>query len=261
MVMTRSTNGVTTELAGAPPPRVVARPPGLPGARAVLGAVLVTVAAVATFASWRQASGTPDRTYAVAATGLDPGDAVSADAVRFVGIDLPAGVAHAAFSDAADLEGRVTVAPIAPGELIQRGSLSDQRAGPAAAEVSLALERALAVDGRLAPGDEVDVYGTTEGETRRVADGLRIVTITAAGGSFDEGDQLTVTLAVPDAAQRLAVIGAARGGVVTLARTTHAEGARGAGGDPPSASSTDPPTGADPPAGADPIGAEPGRGA
>ena len=243
MVMTRSTNGVTTDPAGAPPPpRVVARPPGLPGARAVLGAVLVTLAGVATFVSWQQASGAPDRAYAMAATGLDPGDPVTADAVRFVRIDLPAGVAQAAFSDAADLEGRVTVAPITAGELIQRGSLSDQRAGPAAAEVSLALDRALAVDGRLAPGDVVDVYGTTEGATRMVAGDLRIVTITVGGGSFDDGDQITVTLAVPDATQRLAVIGAARGGVVTLARTTHADAApRNGGTDPPPASGTDPP--------------------
>jgi Flp pilus assembly protein CpaB len=242
MVMTR-TNGVTTDLAGAPPPprRVVARPPGLPGARAVLGAVLVTVAAIATFASWQQASGAPDRAYAVAATGLDPGEPVTAESVRFVGIDLPAGVAHAAFSEQSDLQGRVTLAPIAAGELLQRGSLSDQRAGPAAAEVSFALDRALAVDGRLAPGDQVDVYGTIEGATQLVAGGLRIVTITAAGGSFDEGDQLTVTVAVPDATQRLAVIGAARGGVVTLARTTHADPSRAAGADPPAASGTDPP--------------------
>jgi Flp pilus assembly protein CpaB len=259
MVMTRSTNGITTELGAPPPPRVVARPPGLPGARAVLGAVLVTVAAVATFASWRQASGTPDHTYAVTTAGLDPGDPVTAEAVRFVAIDLPAGVARAAFSDPADLEGRVTLAPIGPGELVQRGALSDQRAGPAAAEVSLALDRALAVDGRLAPGDEVDVYGTVEGETRVVAPGLRIVTISAGGGSFDEGDRLTVTLAVPDAAERLSLIGAARGGVVTLARTTHADPSPTTGAGPSTSSGADPPSGTDPPSDADPSsGADPG---
>src|SRR5262245_37850210 len=128
MVMTRSTNGVTTDHAGAPPPpRVVARPPGLPGARALLGGVLITVAAVATFASWQHTSGAPRHAYAVATTGLDPGDPVTAEAVRFVAIDLPSGVARAAFAHPADLEGRVTLAPIAAGELLQRGSLSDQR--------------------------------------------------------------------------------------------------------------------------------------
>jgi Flp pilus assembly protein CpaB len=259
MVMTRSTNGVTTDPVGAPPPpRVVARPPGLPGARAVLGGVLIMVAVVATFASWQRSSGTPHHTYAVATTGLDPGDPVTAEAVRFVAIDLPAGVARAAFSDAADLEGRVTLAPIGSGELLQRASLSDQRAGPAAAEVSLALDRALAVDGHLTSGDRVDVYGTTDGATEPVAQGLRIVTVSAGGGSFDEGDQLTVTLAVPEPSQRLAVIGAARGGVVTLVRTTHADpsGATGAappGADPPG----DPPPVADEPAADEPAADEP----
>jgi len=251
MVMTRSTNGVTTDVAGAPPPpRVVARPPGLPGARALLGGVLITVAAVATFASWQHTSGAPGQAYAVATSGLDPGDPVTAEVVRFVAIDLPPGVARSAFADPADLEGRVTLAPIAAGELLQRGSLSDQRGGPAAAEVSLALDRALAVDGRLAPGDLVDVYGTIDGATEPVAAGLRIVTVSAGGGSFDEGAQLTVTLAVPEASQRLALIGAARGGVVTLVRTTHADPsqATGSGGgagsarpSSPSSSGTDPP--------------------
>jgi SAF domain len=230
MVMTRSNGGSTTAAGERPPRRVVARAPGMPTGRALVGGALVALAGVATFVTWQQSAGTPDHSYAVASRALHPGDAVTADAVRFVAIDLPPGVAGVAFPDPASLEGRVTVAPVAAGELLQEGSLSDQVGGPPAAEVSLALDRALAVDGRLHAGDLVDVYGTGDEGTSVVAADLRVVAVTAAGGSFSDGDQLTVTLAVPDGARQQAVIQAARGGTGTLVRTTHATRAASATG-------------------------------
>jgi Flp pilus assembly protein CpaB len=239
MVMTRADEGVSpTDLQG-PPPRVVARPPGIPGARAVVGGVLVALAGLGTFVSWQQASGTPDHSYAVAGEDLVPGDPVTADAVRFVPIDLPAGVAAAAFDSQADLEGRVLVAPVGEGQLLQLGAVSDQVGGEPSAEVSITLGRDLAVDGRLRPGDTVDVYAT-EDQTTVAATGLRVVAVTEAGGSFGDGSELTVTLALTDQAGGAPIIQAAREGQVTLVRTTHA---------PPRASRSDPGAGPDPASG------------
>ena len=113
MVMTRSNGGSTTAAGDQPPRRVVARAPGMPTGRALVGGALVALAGVATFVTWQQSAGTPDHSYAVASRALHPGDAVTADAVRFVAIDLPPGVAGVAFPDPASLEGRVTVAPVA----------------------------------------------------------------------------------------------------------------------------------------------------
>ena len=47
-------------------------------------------------------------------------------------------------------------------------------------------------------------------------------TVTEAGGSFGDGSELTVTLALPEQADGAPIIQAAREGQVTLVRTTHA---------------------------------------
>jgi Flp pilus assembly protein CpaB len=222
MVMTRPSDGITaTGAREGPPRRVVARVPGVPGGRAVLGGLLIALAGVGTFVSWQRASGVPDQSYAVADRTLEPGEPITSDAIRFVPIDLPAGVAAAAFGSAAQLEGRVLVAPVGEGELLQRGALSDQAQAEPAAEVSVALARDLAVDGRLRTGDTVDVYATYDEGTDVVATGVRVISVTESGGSFGDGRELTVTLALTDDSQRIPVINAARDGQVTLVRTTH----------------------------------------
>jgi Flp pilus assembly protein CpaB len=130
-------------------------------------------------------------------------------------------VAAAAFDSPADLEGRVLVAPVGAGQLLQLGAVSDQVGGEPSSEVSITLGRDLAVDGRLRPGDTVDVYAT-EDDTTVAATGLRVVAVTEAGGSFGDGSELTVTLALHDQADGAPIIQAAREGQVTLVRTTHA---------------------------------------
>ena len=237
MVMTRPDEDVApTERHRTRAPRVVARTPGVPGARAIVGGLLVTVAAVGTFWSWRATTGAPDRAYAVASRELQPGERLDGDAVRFEAVDLPPGVAGAAFTSPAQLEGRVLVAPVNEGELLQEGSVSDQVGGDPAAEVSITLARDLAVDGRLRPGDTVDVYAT-EDQTTVAAEGLRVVAVTEAGGSFADGSELTVTLALPDPAGGVPIVQAAREGQVTLVRTTHATGQTASSDADPSGSS------------------------
>lgn len=243
MVMTRPARGAETELNDAPARRVVTRPPGVPGSRAVVGGLLVALAGVGTFVAWQQASGRPEHSYAVAARTLEPGEPITGDAVRFEPIDLPPGVAAGSFATASDLEGRVLVAPVGEGELIQRGALSDQGQPDPAAEVSVALARDLAVDGRVRTGDTVDVYATDGDATRQVAADVRVIAVSEAGGSFADGSELTVTLALAREEDRIPVIHAARAGEITLVRTTHvprstaaaADRADGAGSSPATA--------------------------
>ncbi len=222
MVMTRPTDGAgVTDAPDVPPRRVVRRSTGLPGGRAVVGGVLIALAAVGTFVSWRQASSPPRHAYAVSTRPLQPGDPLTADDIRYEHIDLPAGLADRAFDVPADIEGRVLVAPMGEGELLQAGVVSDQGERDAAAEVSLALDRDLAVDGRLRPGDTVDVYATVDDATSAVATGLRVFAVSTGGGSFADGSEVTVTLGLGSPDEQVAVIHAARAGKVTLVRTTH----------------------------------------
>jgi Flp pilus assembly protein CpaB len=222
MVMTRPTDdGAATGVQDAAPRRVVARAPGVPGSRAVVGGALIALAGLGTFLSWQQATGTPQHSYAVADRALEPGDPLAADDIRFEPIDLPTGVSAGAFRTASDLEGRVLVAPVGEGELLQLGSLSDQGTPEPAAEVSVALDRELAVDGRLRAGDTVDVYATHDDDTVAVARGIRVIAVTEGGGTFADGSELTVTLALAQPEQQVPVIHAARAGQITLVRTTH----------------------------------------
>jgi Flp pilus assembly protein CpaB len=221
MVMTRSTNGIDTDVTGPRPRRTIERAPRLPGGRAILGGVLVAAAALGTFVAARS-SGTPDRTYAVAARAIPPGETLTADHVRLEPIDLPSGVAASAFVDATRLDGRVALAPIREGELVQVGQVSDPGAADPAAELSFSLERDRAVDGRLRSGDLVDVFVTYDERTAAVAEGMRLVDVRErVEGSLGRGTELTVTLAITDPDDRAALIHAARAGDVTLVRSTH----------------------------------------
>ncbi|MFP3902041.1 MAG: SAF domain-containing protein [Acidimicrobiia bacterium] len=226
------------EEAGRPaqPVRQVARPAGVPGGRAIVGGLLVALAGVATFVAWQRSTGTPGTSYAVAARAIGPGERLTVDDVRLEPIDLPDGVAAAAFTGAAEIVDRVTLGPVGEGELLQRGQLSDPAEGAPSVEVSFAIDPDRAVDGRLSAGDLVDVFVTMDGRTEAVAEGVRVAAVAGGDGRSFGGDRrITVTLALADPARRAPLIHAVRQGEVTLVRSTHlagpgAPGAAGAGG-------------------------------
>jgi hypothetical protein len=116
----------------------------------------------------------------------------------------------------------VALGPIGEGELVQVSGLSEPGGAEPAAEVALALDRDRAVDGRLRSGDLVDMFVTYDDRTEAVVERARVVGVSDTGGaSFTAGSQITVTLALADAAQRAPVIHAVRAGEVTLVRSTH----------------------------------------
>ena len=156
-------------------------------------------AGVSTFLAWQQASGPADPSYAVAARPIHPGQSLTDADVRFEPLDLPAGLAAAAFTDASGIEGRVALGPIGDGELVQLGQVSDPGQASPGAELSFSIARDRAVDGRLRSGDLVDVFVTDDGGTTAVAEGVQIVDATARdGGSFGSTGELTITLTVAD---------------------------------------------------------------
>lgn len=222
VVVTRRGNGVDAPASGGVPRHTVDRRVGLPGARAMVGGLLIAVAGVSTFAAWQQASGTADESYAVAARTILPGQSLTAADVRFEPIDLPARLSAVAFTDASGIEGRVALGPIGDGELVQLGQVSDRgQAGPTA-ELSFSIARDRAVDGRLRSGDLVDVFVTADGGTAAVAEGVQIVDAAAHDdGSFATTGDLTITVTITDPGLREPLIQALREGEVTLVRSTH----------------------------------------
>lgn len=195
----------------------------LPTGRALLGGLLVAVAAVGTFAAWRQASGGPDTSYVVAQQSLQPGQRLSEDDLRRERLALPPSMADAAFNDPDDVIGRIALGPIGEDELLQAAQVSESPSDvDHSVEVSFTLPRDRAVDGRLRSGDRVDVFVTRDDHTTLVLERIQLIAIRDAGGSsLVAGTDVTVTVSLEDAPRRADLIQAVRAGDVTLVRSTH----------------------------------------
>lgn len=195
--------------------------PGLPSGRSVVGGLLIAVAALGTFAV---AGGDADPLppgRVVTRRAVAPGDVIGPADLELVPSDGPGGGAHL-FGSVDDVAGAVALAPLDPGDLVQRSAVrpADPEA-PGDHQVSFPVDRSGAVGGRLQLGERVDVvatYGTgIDATTRRVARGALVV---AADATDDRlGTALVVTLAVPDPDDALRVTHAANAGAIALVRT------------------------------------------
>jgi Flp pilus assembly protein CpaB len=200
--------------------RTISRPV-LPSGRSLVGGLLLAVAAVGTFTAWQQASNTPDTSYAVARRLLHPGDRLGPDDVRLVPIELASRLTGQAFTQLDAVIGRVALGPIGPDELIQQGQVSDEPSSVPVVEVSFALPRDRALDGRLRSGDRVDVFATYDDRTEEVVHGVQVVGLGGGGEpSLTPDAQVTVTVALEEIDRRTALVHAVRAGDVTLVRST-----------------------------------------
>ena len=208
----RSKTGASTSEAteGA---RRIRRSRGLPGGRAVVGALLVAAAAVATFAAYLDATAEPQTAYAVAMASVEPGtrfdtiDDVTA-AFGSVSMELTEPVLSRAIP-AHDLEalvGATVLSPLERGDLITRTQLLDDGGAAPAQTMSFPIGRTDAVAGSLQAGERIDVlatYGSGDSAyTAFVARGLPLLRITgsdgAALGPNTTGSELTLTVAISD---------------------------------------------------------------
>lgn len=218
--------------------RVVQPRRGLPGSRAVVGGLLVAVAAMGTW--WTASGAGADHTQpvVVATRAIGPGESVDADAVTVAAMDVPAEVRDRTFADRAELDGAVALGPIAPGEIVQHGAVAETaNDGAGGGEVSFTVETDWAVGGTLRVGDRIDVYATydrTDGPVSdRVLAGAVVRRLSApADTGFGEARDQTITVSVPDDETMARTVSATRAGTVTVVRVT---------GTGPDASTSDPP--------------------
>jgi len=221
-------------------PVLVRRRPLLPNGRALMGGFLVVVAALAAMGVHEHADRRADTRFVAAARPVRPGQQLSADDLRLVAAALPADTAATGFTDPAAVLPATALAPLEPGQLVTSAAVRpDRNAGDTqpSVELSLAIERAAALDGALVAAERVDVlatYGTGPSAfTTRVARQAQL----RAVGSVDDGlggsGQVALTLALhPD--EVLAVAHAARAAGLTIVRSVggppdSAEGAAGEG--------------------------------
>jgi Flp pilus assembly protein CpaB len=230
------------DASGPPPPgpaRRIRRTRGLPGSRAVVGALLVTAAAVGVFAAYLNATATPDTSYVVVQGDVPIGTVLTepllTDTTRFglVAIDLPPELAANAVpaDEALGLAGLRTTASLTAGDLLSRSALADASVDDDVVALSFEVDVARAVAGTLEPGERVDVsvtYGqTTDAYTLYVARNALLTDITPAGGGL-EGEAIILTLSVPDDERVLALVQAFNTGQVVVSRAAAGAGEAGA---------------------------------
>ena len=205
----------------------VRRRRGLPNGRAVVGGLLVAVAAVGVFSAYTSSTAAPTTRYVVAARDLNPGERIDPGALELVGLDLPEQQRARAFEDPAQLADATVVEPLLQGELIQEGSLVATGTDTGARSLSFAVEPARAVDAVLTPAERVDIlatYGTGEQAcTQVVASDVPLVAVTQEQGAIvGQAAGVTVTVSVDSAQEAVAITHAANAGAVTLVRATGA---------------------------------------
>jgi pilus assembly protein CpaB len=219
----READGGAARLSGAP----VRRRPHVSRGHVVM-AIAGVVGVVLSFAVLREREGASR--VLVAAHEIRAGESVHASDFRTVRVTLtPAVLATVAQSrDRSRLAGRIAGATIAEGELVTERLLRRRAAPGGLRAMSIPIDPARAVGGRLATGDRVDVlFAGQEAVSIIVADApVLAVDARGRGGIGESASPFTVTIAV-SARQSQLVAAAVADGEISLARTTGAPSARG----------------------------------
>lgn len=219
----------------AEPRRVLGRQPSLPAGRAIVGGLLVTVAAIGTFAAYANAAAGPTRSFLVAAHPLRAGQRLASADVRAVPMELPDAVAGEAFTSAAELDGATVLAPLDADQLIAPAAVrraDEQEPAAGSRELSFAIDRDKALDGHLQRGELVDLVATygngVDAYTSVVARRAQVVAVDTGKGTVGSSGRVTITITVESDRRVLEAAHAIEVAEIRLVRT---RGDTGDGGD------------------------------
>jgi Flp pilus assembly protein CpaB len=131
-------------------------------------------------------------------------------------------------SAARSLRGEIAVATIAQSAVIPRGAVRAPAAGAGLRAMSIPIDPSLAVGGRLAAGDRVDVLFTDRTVSSIIVTDAKVVAVDerGRGGIGESTSPFTLTIAV-DARESLLVAAAIADGHISIARTTGATSSEG----------------------------------
>lgn len=191
---------------------------GLPSGRAVVGGLLMALAAVGTSLAYAGASADDRVDVLVAARALTPGEVIVDADVQLVAVDVPADV-RGLFGAVDAAVGRQLVSPVAPGEFLLASATAPPSEGAETLELAVTVPASRAV-GRLQPGERVDVFSTWRGEvTELIAVDARVLEVRGGGDSgFGSTEAVTVRLGVEDFGQVEALVHAQAAGDITMVR-------------------------------------------
>lgn len=217
-------------------PRALGQLRGLPSGRAVIGGLLIALAAVGTFAAYTGATAQHRVDYVVAGEALSVGQRISAADLALAPMGLPPSVANRwAFRNESSLVGSIVVGPLAAGELIQASDVVAGAGTSGQEQMSFAIAGSDAVGGTLQDGDRVDVLATfgtgTSAQTVTVLSDAPVLAQAGAspGAGINGNPDETITLGLSSPGQAMALAHAVSTGQVMLVRVT-AAGARASSG-------------------------------
>jgi Flp pilus assembly protein CpaB len=220
---------MTMPTASEPARRLVRTP------RVSRGHLLMTIvglaAAVLAFGALRTQPG--DERVAVATHQIRAGERVHRGDFRIASVALgDAGLSRlVTAADVRGAEGQIAGATIERGELVPRRVLRPRAARDGRRSISIPVDPARAVGGRLAAGDRVDVLVAGDDGVAIIVPDAEVLAVDARGrgGIGDTSSPFTVTIGVDEAQSKLVAAAVVSGGL-SLARTT---GATPAVGDDP----------------------------
>lgn len=201
------------------PSRRVERRVGLPSSRAVVGGLLMAIAAVGTFLAYADATADDSIDVLIAARPLRAGDTITAADVEMVPVELP-GEVRGLFGDPAAAIGRTMVAGVDEGEFLHASATIEPVEGEEALEIAVSLPGNRAVSG-LRAGERVDIFSTWSGDvTELIAVDARVLEFSGDSGVLLSGsDQVVVRLALADFSQVEAIVHAQAAGDITMIRS------------------------------------------
>jgi pilus assembly protein CpaB len=179
------------------------------------------VGVVASFAALREHDGAAR--VMVAAHEIRAGERVSADDFRSEAVTMSAPLLATVVRprDVDRVVGRIAGATVAEGEIISQRMLRPRAARAGQRAMSIPIDPARAVGGRLVAGDRVDVLFAGERAVSIIVADAEVLAVDARGrgGIGESASPFTVTIAVT-ARQSQLVAAAVADGNISLARTT-----------------------------------------
>ena len=209
--------------------RHVRRSSRLPSGRAVAGGLLVTTSLIGLYAAHAATSAPPRTNWLIAVRPVPAGHVIVADDLALAPIRLASQTEAHGLNDPDDVIGHTTVISLDDGDLIQRGAISGSSSAatpPSSRRISIELDRAEALNGELAPGDEVDVLVTPSSSAAAGAPGastraiVRRALVQGVSASDDSAvgsrGKVLLTLVVGDETAAVAVVDAYSTGQIHL---------------------------------------------
>ncbi len=206
--------------------RSIGRHRPLPSGRAVVGGLLIALAAVGGFVLSGQDAVDVRVGYMVAASDLPPGHVLEATDVRTELLDLPAELAAAATTAESqlDLIGAVVLGPVGSGELLQRQALTPPGVpgqASTAVEFSFSIDES-SVPRSLRPGEHIAMLSTTGRDNAAVTEVIVADAVVTDVEMDDDGfgatGDVTVTIAIGDSEDVLSAVNAAQATEITILR-------------------------------------------